>query len=345
MSELAKKLVVVLVAITAGSCAASEPPSSLMGNTNWLTSCEEDDDCGDDLACSCGVCTRECTTTDDCSGLGRAVCDEDSESFASACGGPAAMSVCLPECSDEDECGEGLACVEAHCLPMEEPEVPPPSDGEQIGCGPKGAFVSNNIAPDGDCAFSAEGSQVVPNGTFDVSSGLDSATRDSCGERPYNLALLVYSCLQGVDDTLQIHSATVELRDTSGAVLQFNGADLQLPNPFQVISNSSLFPMRDGVPTSGVAFVEVIPAAYAEQLASFDGRQLHAEIRLHATTVGEVDVDLNPFSYAIQICDGCLTVCGADVPLEASPEEIYGEGRCADNAGADGRICVDWTCN
>ncbi|HET6332528.1 MAG TPA: hypothetical protein VFG30_04915, partial [Polyangiales bacterium] len=120
--------------------------------------------------------------------------------------------------------------------------------------------------------------------------------------------------------------------------------DALLPNPFLVVGNSTIFPMRDDAPSSGVITIEAIPAAYAEQLDALDGMQVHAEIRVYGRTVGGSDVDLNPFLYPINICDGCLTLCAAAIPPEASLEEIYGEGTCRDNAGADGRVCVDASC-
>jgi hypothetical protein len=316
-----------------------------MGNTNWLTSCEEDDDCRDDLSCSCGVCTRECTTTADCSGLGGSVCDIESEAFASACGSSLEMSVCLPECGNDDDCGGGLECVAAQCLPAEVVAGSPIGDGDgdsSIGCGPNGAFVSANVAPDQDCILNAQGSPQLPIGLFDVSSGFHGED-GTCGTG-YRVNLLAYSCLQGANDTLQLHSAEILLKVASGETILFDRLDPPLPNPFLAVGNSTIFPMRDDAPSSGIITVEAIPAAYAAQLDDFDGQQVYAEIRVYGTTVGDSDVDLDPFRYPIEICDGCLTLCAGAIPPEATLDEIYGEGACRDNAGADDRVCIDGSC-
>lgn len=59
-----------------GRTQTSQGPDT---STHWLSSCEEDDDCGS-LSCVCGVCTRKCDDTVACSGLGEsAVCAEVSE--------------------------------------------------------------------------------------------------------------------------------------------------------------------------------------------------------------------------------------------------------------------------
>lgn len=343
MSDFTRTVIALAVIAVGTSCASSEAPSSLMGNTNWLTSCDEDDDCGD-LSCSCGVCTRECTATSDCSELGGSVCDVESEALASACGSSLKMSVCLPECENDNDCDDGLDCVAAHCLPAEVVAASPGGDddgGTSIGCGPNGAFVSANVAPDEECIVSAEGSAQLPIGLFDTSSGFND--NDGNCNNGYRVNLLAYSCLQGANDTLQLHSAEILLKEESGRTIQFDRLDPPLPNPFLVVGNSTIFPMRDDRPSPGVITLEVIPPEYAAQL-NLNGQQVHAEIRVFGTTVGDSDVDLNPFLYPIEICDGCLTVCAANIPAEVSLDEIYGEGVCRDNAGADSRICVDSSC-
>jgi len=337
MPDFAKTVLALLLVLAGAACASSEPPSNLMGNTNWLSSCEEDDDCGDELSCVCGVCTRQCSETNDCAGLEGAACDEQSEALATACGSSVEMSVCLPECGNDRDCGGGYECIATHCLPTEVVA----GDGDvATGCGPNGAFTAAILAPDEECVLSAD-SRKIPTGLYDVSSGFD-GEGGSC-DAPYVVAVLLYSCLQGINDTLQIHSAQVRLQDINRSTIAFDRFT-PLPNPFLVTSNTAIFPMRDDGPSPGVAAVEIIPTVYAEQLDGFDGQQLLAEIQLFGTTVGDVDVELEPFVYPIRICNGCLTLCGAHLPPELSAEEIYGEGVCRDNASADDRICVDSSC-
>lgn len=226
-------------------------------------------------------------------------------------------------------------------------------------CAPEGpsGFVTNHLLPDEECFVSNEtgANPFVAQGVYDVSSGFNG--EDGNCDAPYTLNLLVNSFLRPNSDVglgraepnvLQLHSAEVRLMDVSRATIEFNRFvnrdGSALPNPFLVTTNGSLFPTDGDEPSTAVAFVETIPSAYAEQLDAFDGKQILAEVQIFGTTTGDVDVDLKPFVYTIQICDGCLTRCGACITKDTSLDEVYGEGVCRDNASADGRVCVDTTC-
>jgi hypothetical protein len=348
MSELSKRVAILLAALICASCADSELSPTYMGNTNWLTSCSDDEDCSDGLSCECGVCTLECETSADCNSLG-AVCDSGSDALVSACGSALADSICLPECENDGDCGSGQ-CIDSHCVPaqMSLPDGGGDGDGDgyenPTGCGPNGAFVSAVVAPDQECVYSPElgANAQIPIGEYDVSTGFNG--NDGACDSPYLVTLMVYSCLRGVDDTLQIHSAEIRLQDVSKATIVFDRFQSVLPNPFLVTSNATIFRTSDDAPSPAVATVEVIPTSYAEQLDNFDGEQLLAEITLFGTTLGDVDVELKPFTFPIRICDGCLTLCAGNIPADVSLDEIYGEGICRDNASADGRICIDASC-
>lgn len=223
-------------------------------------------------------------------------------------------------------------------------------------CAPEGpaAFVTYNLIPDADCIVSPEqgANPFLPMGSYDISPGVNGS--NSCNQ-PYVLNLLVNSFLRPNGDptqgraepnVLQLHSAEVRLMDINRATILFDRLDPPLPNPFLVTTSNSLFPTDGANPSTAVASVEVIPSAYAPELDNFaeEQQQILAEIQIFGTTTGDVDVDFKPFVYTIQVCDGCMQVCRADIPEEKSDEEVYGEDTCRDNAGADGRVCVDERC-
>jgi hypothetical protein len=223
-------------------------------------------------------------------------------------------------------------------------------------CAPEGpsGFVTNHLHPDEECVLSNEpGSNAsVPQGLYDIATGFNG--REGTCDAPYMMYLFVNSFLrpnsdQGIGraepNVLQLHSAEVRLMDITRQTIAFDRFEDVLPNPFLVTTNASLFPTDGNEPSTAVASVEAIPTAYADQLDMFAGQQILAEIQIFGTTTGDVDVDLKPFVYTIRICDGCLTDCLACyIDSELSDEEIFGEGVCRDNSGADGRKCLDTKC-
>jgi len=344
MVERTKAFTMLLIGTLAWSgCASSrEPGDGVMGNTNWLRQCGDDGDCGDDLSCVCGVCTRECEEASACDGLDGAACGSGSLlvlSGSGTCDTPGVPNVCLPACSSASDCGSGYECIASHCLPVQPGGGEPPPVNVELGsqaCGPSGVFASIHVAPDEACLIPTEGGRNVPTGTYDIRGALQGSAACSAG---YQLAVLVESCLRGEGDILQIHSAQVTLMDQSRAMIVFDRDELVLPNPFLVTTNAVLDVM-DGERARTIVVVDAIPPKYAAQLESFAGDSIVVELQIFGTTRGGADIDVRPFVYGIQICDGCLTVCIADIPPETPLETVYGS-ECPDNAGADGRICVD----
>ncbi len=92
--------------------------------TNWLTSCDSDADCGD-LQCLCGACTLVCSDDASCLGLSGAACvPAEDDGAVALCGGKVSASpaMCLQPCSAEG-CGEGTSCQAGVCVPTGEPTV------------------------------------------------------------------------------------------------------------------------------------------------------------------------------------------------------------------------------
>ena len=218
-------------------------------------------------------------------------------------------------------------------------------------CAPDGssAYVSYNIPPDGNCEVSPGSDKFLPTGSYDLKGKTAKKGVSKPCNSPYYVNLLVNSSLRmnanaGLGrvepNVLQLHNAQVRLMDSSGSPLRFsNGA---LPNPFTVTTNNSLRPSMGTSPSTGIAVVEVIPIAYAALLLELAGDQILAEIQIFGTTIGDEDIDFKPFIYPIQLCNGCLTMCIGDLGT-LKPADVYGKA-CADNAGADGRTCIDPTC-
>jgi glucuronoarabinoxylan endo-1,4-beta-xylanase len=110
-------------ALGCGTKPEPEPvPQSTDSQTNWLTVCRIDAQCGR-LRCVCGVCTNPCSAARDCADLNGTTCVAAGEPGAIAqCGGErmAGAGLCLPGCSAAS-CARGQMCVAGVCTPVPVP--------------------------------------------------------------------------------------------------------------------------------------------------------------------------------------------------------------------------------
>lgn len=213
-----------------------------------------------------------------------------------------------------------------------------------VACAPEGptAIVVGSMIPDEECAVSSE-SVFLLKGSYDVSAGITRAC-----QRSYNMNLLVNSYLirrgspQGSPSPARAEPNVLRITEASVALLNVDDTPIaftDLPNPFSVTTFAIVPPADQGEPGSGIALVEVIPGHYSTQMQALGTRRatLVAEVKLFGETTGAVGVELAEYRFPIQLCNGCMTVCG----LSASEAEDLREGQCADNAGADGRFCIE----
>jgi hypothetical protein len=108
------------------ACGEPSAPSPSVGsNSNWLRLCKSDAECGEQLACRCGFCTRECSADAACNMLSDARCVlSDDPAAVSSCTDktPAPVAgICLPRC-DPGSCNDGHACVEGACVATKLPD-------------------------------------------------------------------------------------------------------------------------------------------------------------------------------------------------------------------------------
>jgi hypothetical protein len=224
-------------------------------------------------------------------------------------------------------------------------------------CAPEGpsAYVSVALPVPQNCKVSPSSDVYLAVGEFDIANGADfegARTSKAC-QKSYYLHLLVNSNLKSnaneatgraEPNVLQINEAEVELIDIEQqATIPFDARANPLPNPFRVKVNNSLPPTTSNDPQTGVVAVETIPVGYDSQLRDYIGKQILAQVQIFGTTTGDIDIDFKTFSFPIHICEGCLTICAGDIDPGSSPEDVYGD-ECPDNAGADGRVCIDTAC-
>lgn len=226
-------------------------------------------------------------------------------------------------------------------------------------CAPESptAFVLGNLELDATCVASDTSELYRATGVYDISAGGPDGS--TLCDVPYRMMLKINSSLRPGNDPdlgraepnyLRVHSAEIKLMNLQRQPLGFEDEGEVLPNPFLVTTGGIIEPASSPAdPASGIAAVEVIPIAYAPYLAEFSNDQILAEVQLFGTTTGDVDVDFQPFTYPIEICDGCLTVCESrlaptNTNVNAMTREELAGGRCDNNSGSDGHYCVDPGC-
>jgi len=111
---------VLSLVLWAVCCQGTTIDSSTDGETHFLRVCTpENDACGPNLACTCGVCSSPCTGALDCSGLHRAAeCVSTVERLSGSCGDPQAQAICDVPCVTDRDCGpvaSGLECLSGFC--------------------------------------------------------------------------------------------------------------------------------------------------------------------------------------------------------------------------------------
>lgn len=107
--------------LLSSSCSKRSTPEVGGSESHWLAECSDSDDCGEELDCICGACTRLCSMDEACGGDIPALCYERSSPvLVRRCEGTAveqSAGVCLRGCVESAECGESQLCVFGACVP------------------------------------------------------------------------------------------------------------------------------------------------------------------------------------------------------------------------------------
>ena len=117
--------------------------------SHWMRGCQADAECGEDLACLCGVCALPCDEGA-CGGLEDAVCAP-----IDACAVEAPL--CLPACVADPDCPVGLACIDGACMPPPPPPGPRPREEQVCDGADDDGDGQIDEGLDGDVCFAGEG--------------------------------------------------------------------------------------------------------------------------------------------------------------------------------------------
>ncbi|HEX6242398.1 MAG TPA: hypothetical protein VFZ61_15910 [Polyangiales bacterium] len=120
------------------SCSRSHSEAG-DSSTHWLRRCGSDYQCGG-LSCVCGVCSTECSATNQCAGLGSAAVCAMAPAAECGVGAASVPRLCDQTCASDQDCGGGASCVDQRCrrqLTSSEPDAssaaPVESDAGSMG--------------------------------------------------------------------------------------------------------------------------------------------------------------------------------------------------------------------
>jgi hypothetical protein len=100
-------------------------------NTNWLRACDADAECGSELACLCGACTKACKSDSQCGDAapGAKCVAAGDPSVEAICGiRLKEPGVCTAACKRDSDCdsqADGLRCQAGLCVPVAAPTCDP----------------------------------------------------------------------------------------------------------------------------------------------------------------------------------------------------------------------------
>jgi hypothetical protein len=105
--------------LPAFACGSPDRGPQTGSNSNWLQTCESNDECGGSIVCRCGLCTADCGSDDDCGAYDGTRCAAvaDPATWATCQTAQPALGagICLAQCEPGD-CGGGRACVAGACV-------------------------------------------------------------------------------------------------------------------------------------------------------------------------------------------------------------------------------------
>ena len=116
--SLQRIFAVIVLLVTNPSCKSNDPEPRTGSETNFLEHCESQ--CGDGLTCLCGVCTRACTGTNECSELAQvsqcvSVLENPDSGTNSSCQQGATCDVSCIRTADCTALGSGYQCETGYC--------------------------------------------------------------------------------------------------------------------------------------------------------------------------------------------------------------------------------------
>ena len=247
LSKATSRITSMLAALALAFSCRAETSEPTGGETHFLTRCQPNDNtCGNELTCLCGVCTRPCADRTACQSLPAAQCVLSSAEQGCV-GVDAIPGVCEVSCVADRDCAVVSAlhrCQQGACRSGSLPSAGAggsadvPDSGGEGGAGTceHGAVTANQVLVIGD-SFFATNHQI----TAYLEGMARSAGAVSAGERYRDRSSLIANSLAlGGNGILEQYSSGVTEGEVKVVIMNGGGADALLGSCNTVDSSCSV---------------------------------------------------------------------------------------------------------
>jgi hypothetical protein len=173
-----------------------------------------------------------------------------------------------------------------------------------------GFYIQGNVKIDSpECIARAESSS-----TLLFTGALDVALKHD-----YEATLLVGSQLAPRGDKTNLRTETMVATITGAEVHLYNDVG-ELRTEFTVPSTGVITPSSGDDPGFGVMTAILVPETTGRELEAEltdfrERRTLVAEVMVFGKTIGGLDVESSPFTYVVEVCEGCRVLFPADAVM------------------------------
>jgi len=170
-------------------------------------------------------------------------------------------------------------------------------------------YITGHVVPQEGTCLLQPGSTPYARGAFNVeigaSLGLPISYHLFANYRNQLIDRSASSPLRANPNDIFVQGAEVQINDALGNSLDFGSA---LHNPYSVLGVAFIPAAGEvGQFGEGTGELQIIPPAYATALAGSVGGSVVVEVQPYGTTVGDVDIDGDPYQWPIDLCGGlCL---------------------------------------
>jgi hypothetical protein len=161
-------------------------------------------------------------------------------------------------------------------------------------------YAAAVVSPDDECII-ADDAEIISLPSYDPRTGLG-----------YVASIRVENQLINRQTDIAADPMGVHITDADVTLSAIDGSPLNIgaPNPFRIPATGYIPSSDDGTPSLGLANLVPIPPSIATSAAGAPGGVIVVEVVLIGHTTGTLDIETEPFTFAVYLQNLCTTVPG-----------------------------------